>query len=77
MPTTILGQYIGFWFGTLSAICFLLVFLTCRIFGGTKLYAIFRNYWDAVHKWAWNFGIIFVLIHITLITLGFVFGIWM
>ncbi|HLD48987.1 MAG TPA: hypothetical protein VJB11_01350 [archaeon] len=76
MPTAIFGQYVGFWFGTLTSISFLLIFLTCRIWGATRLPKIFGKYWESVHKWAWIFGIISVLLHFASITSGYVFGLW-
>jgi hypothetical protein len=76
MATIIFDQYIGFWFGTLSAIFFLLIFLTCRIMP-LRLIKLWGKWFNIIHKWAWILGIISVLTHITLITLAYVFGIWL
>ncbi|TAL48539.1 hypothetical protein EPN87_00335 [archaeon] len=76
MVTTIFGQYIGFWFGTVSAIFFLLIFLTCRILP-VKFIKLWGSLWNPVHKWAWILGILSVLTHFTLITLAYVFGVWL
>ncbi len=75
MTTNILGQYIGFWFGTLTAIFFFLAFLTCRILPA-RIIRAWGKWWNPVHKFAWAGALISATLHITLITLGFVFGVW-